>query len=70
MNNSKLETRLIPCTEWPKYHPWPSVAGLRWMIFNAKNTGFDKAIKRVSNRILIDEKKFFEFVEDQSKEQK
>lgn len=68
MNELKLITRLIPCTDWPKYHPWPSVAGLRWMIFNAKNTGFDKVIKRVSNRVLIDEQKFFEYVNEKNKE--
>lgn len=68
MNELKLMTRLIPCTDWPKYHPWPSVAGLRWMIFNAKNTGFDKVIKRVSNRVLIDEQKFFEYVNEKNKE--
>lgn len=59
-------TRLIPCTDWPKYHPWPTVAGLRWMIFNSKQNGFEKVIKRVSNRVLIDEQKFFEYVEEQT----
>lgn len=68
MNELKPMTRLIPCTDWPKYHPWPSVAGLRWMIFNAKNTGFDKVIKRVSSRVLIDEQKFFEYVNEKSNE--
>lgn len=68
MNNPPLSTRLIPCTDWPKYHPWPSVAGLRWMIFNAKVSGFEKVIKRVGRRVLIDEQKFFEFVEERNKE--
>lgn len=68
MNESQLTTRLIPCADWPKYHPWPSVAGLRWMIFNAKVSGFEKVIKRVGRRVLIDEQKFFEFVDDKNKE--
>ena len=37
---SSTQTRLIPVTRWPDYHDWPSVAGLRWMIFNAKEKGF------------------------------
>jgi hypothetical protein len=68
MNEPQVNTRLIPCTDWPKYHPWPSVAGLRWLIFNAKHNGFDKVIRRVSKRVLIDELEFFAFVKEKNKE--
>ena len=60
-------SRLIPSADWPKYHPWPPIGGLRHLIFHAKTNGFDKVIKRVGRRVLIDEKKFFEFVETKSK---
>jgi hypothetical protein len=68
MSEQQPTTRLIPCVDWPKYHPWPSVAGLRWLIFNAKHNGFDKVIRRVSKRVLIDEFAFFAFVEKKNKE--
>lgn len=67
-NFNQNATRLIPVVLWNKYHDWPSVAGLRWMIFNAKLSGFEKVIKRVGRRVLIDEQKFFEFVDDKNKE--
>ena len=60
------KTRLIPCTDWPKYHLWPPLGGLRHLIFHSRTNGFEKAIRRVGRRILIDEKKFFEFVEEKN----
>lgn len=58
-------TRLIPVTEWPNHHPWPPVGGLRHLIFYAKTNGFAHCLRRVGKRVLIDEAKFFEWVEAQ-----
>lgn len=59
---------LIAITDWAKFHRWPPLGGLRHLVFNAKKNGFEKVIKRCGRRILIDEKKFFEFVEQKNKE--
>jgi hypothetical protein len=58
--------RLIPVKDWPKFHPWPTVAGLRWLVFHAKTKGLDAAVVRVGHRVLIDEAKFFEWVRQQN----
>ena len=63
-----LPKRLIPVPKWPEYHPWPSVAGLRWMIFNADKNGFGAVIRRVGRRVLIDEQAFFRWVEAMDEE--
>lgn len=55
--------RLISVTDWGKYHTWPPEGGLRHLIFNAKKNGFDKVVRRVGHRCLIDERAFFEFVD-------
>lgn len=57
--------RLIPLTDWPNHHPWPPLGGLRHLVFHAKTNGFERVIKRVGRRILIDEKAFFAWVEEQ-----
>ena len=62
------KTRLIPVNQWPEHHPWPNVGGLRWMIFEAKTNGFEKAIRRVGRRVLIDEAAFFAWVDAQNDE--
>lgn len=56
-----VRTRLIPVTKWPSQHDWPPIGGLRHLIFNAKENGFDQVIRRVGRRVLIDEAAFFEW---------
>lgn len=56
------KTRLIPLTEWPKYHEWPPIGGLRHLVFYGSATGFNQVIKRVGRRVLIDENAFFDWV--------
>ena len=61
------ETKLIPVTEWNHFHIWPTTQALRYYIFNAELNGFDKVIKRVGRRLLIDEAAFFKWVEERNK---
>lgn len=61
------QTRFIPVPQWEKYHSWPSKAALRALIFKAKENGFDKVVKRIGRRVLIDENAFLDWVEDQNK---
>jgi hypothetical protein len=60
--------RLIPVTEWNRFHVWPTTNGLRYYIFNAEFNGFDKVINRVGRRLLIDEEAFFTWVKEQNNE--
>ena len=60
--------RLIALTDWPAHHPWPTVSGLRMMVFHAGETGADRWIKRVGRRILISEGAFFAWVDAQNPE--
>jgi hypothetical protein len=62
MSPKKIENRvkrLIPVPRWPDYHDYPSILGMRSLIFNAKTNGFATAFKRVQKRVLIDEDEFF-----------
>jgi hypothetical protein len=63
------QSRLIPVVQWPKLHNWPSVAGLRHLIFYEKENGFSKVIRRVGRRVLINENAFFQWVEDLHKQE-
>lgn len=57
--------RLIPLTDWPRYHPWPTVAGLRHIRFYQNVNGFTNAFRTVGRRVLVDEQAFFETVDKQ-----
>jgi hypothetical protein len=58
--------RLIPVPDWPKYHAWPPIGGLRHLIFNEKTNGFARAFKRVGRSVLIDEQAFFQIVDEKN----
>jgi len=60
------QSRLIPVPDWPNYHLWPPLGGLRHLIFFAHKNGFNKCIRRVGRRVLIDESEFFKWVEEQN----
>lgn len=54
--------RLIPLTDWPKHHSWPPLGGLRHLVFHGSSNGFNRVIRRIGRRVLIDEQQFFEWV--------
>ena len=61
-----VETNQL-CTvkQWAERHPWPPIGGLRHLIFNAETNGFNKVIRRIGRRVLIDEDAFFNWVNTQ-----
>ncbi len=58
-------TRFIPVPDWNNYHGWPPIGGLRNLIFHRSTNGLDdfKVIKKVGKRVLIDEKAFFSWLD-------
>ena len=58
--------RLIPLTDWPKHHAWPPLGGLRHLAFYRKTNGFNRCVKQVGRRLLIDEAAFFAWVAEQN----
>lgn len=47
--------RLIPVTKWNDYYNYPTIGGLRALIFNADKNGFNKVIRRIGSRVLLNE---------------
>lgn len=54
----------IPVTRWPEYHPWPTVNGMRALVFNSATNGFERAFLKVGGRVLVDEAEFFKAVDE------
>lgn len=54
--------QLCTVKQWAERHSWPPIGGLRHLIFNAQTNGFNKVIRRVGRRVLIDEAAFFDWV--------
>lgn len=64
MQSAKPETRLIPLTQWEKFHPWPTVGGLRHLAFNRDKNGFGPAFVKIGRKLLVDEARFFEIARE------
>ena len=60
------QKRIIPLSDWSKFHPWPPLGGLRHLVFHAKQNGFERVVKRAGRRVLIDEDEFFKWIESRS----
>jgi len=63
--NTQSRGQLIPVTSWNAHHPWPPIGGLRHLIFFAETNGFNKVVRRIGRRVLIDEAAFFDWVDSQ-----
>ena len=64
-SQQQLQRRLIPLTKWNHFHEWPPIGGLRHLVFHEKSNGFDSCLVRIGRRVLIDEEKFFIWVDCQ-----
>lgn len=64
MQNQSLTTpTLLTIRQFAERHKAFSQAGLRYLIFNASTNGMTKCLRRVGRRVLIDEARFFEWIE-------
>ena len=59
--------RLIPLTKWSEHHDWPPQGGLRHLAFHAKTKGCEDVFVRCGRKVLVNEEKFFEFVERENR---
>lgn len=62
LENNK-SPRLLTIAQFASEHSWPSQGSLRFLIFNERTNGFSSVVRRVGKRVLIDEQKFFQWVE-------
>lgn len=58
--------RLIPLTEWPRYHPWPPLGGLRHLALHRKTNGFARCVRMVGRRLILDEAELIRWIGEQS----
>lgn len=68
MNNENtpkgIYRKLFTLDKWP--HSYPPEKTLRHLVFNADSNGFNKVVRRIGRRVLIDEQEFFRWVDEQN----
>lgn len=43
--------------------PYLSESAIRWMLFNRRTNGLDKAVTKLGKKVLVDDEKFNQWVE-------
>lgn len=71
MSNSEIQTNipnLVTVKQFCERYPAFNYGGIRFQIFNEKSNGLYEAgaIVRVGKKVLIDVKRFFEWIESQN----
>ncbi len=67
-NSASAPRRLIPVAKFDQFYPDPTPGALRWMIHMNKN-GIAECVIRRGRRVLIDEQKYFAWLDRQQKNQ-
>lgn len=61
------QVKLIPISEWANYHDYPTVKSLYQKWHNRDKNGFDYCAFKDGSRVLINEDKYFEWVQRNGK---
>lgn len=57
---------LATVTQFCQKYPAFSVGGLRWLLFHRDANGLTAAVVRVGRRVLLDEERFFQWLDRQN----
>jgi hypothetical protein len=64
-----LNKRLATVSQMPKlYNDAFSISSIRWLIFNEKQNGFSRCIRRIGKKILIDLNSFESWLDENGSE--
>ena len=61
-----LPPTLRTLRQFSEIQPAFGIAGLRWLRFNERINGFERAFVSVGRRVLIDEAEFFRIIAEQN----
>ena len=53
--------RLLTICQWPQFHPWPPIGGMRHIRFYADEKGATNCFVKKGGRVLVRERKFLEW---------
>ncbi len=65
--SAPVERKLFTVQQFSERHPFATQGALRFQIFHRKENGLEEsgALIRVGRKILIDEEKYFQWMDDQ-----
>ena len=64
--NAGSQRRLRTVNQFCEANPAFTPGGIRWLLFNRDINGLEQAVVKIGRRVLIDEDKFFEWLDEQN----
>lgn len=72
-----MERNVVPCekarndeyltvTQLAQRYPAFSEASLRWLIFNAEHNGFNRVVRKIGRKVILNLQEFKNFIEQQA----
>jgi hypothetical protein len=69
MDTNNSFTTYLTVRQFSEKHPAFTQGVLRYIIFNEKTNGFDRCIKRLGRKILLEEAAVFKWLNEQNQQQ-
>lgn len=66
MTTTEAKRHILTVQQFCQQHPAFSEGGMRWFLFHRKSNGLDKAVVKCGRRVLIDEDRFFQWLDEQN----
>ena len=60
------QRRLCTVRQFCQKNPAFTLGGMRWLLFHRQTNGLEEAVVKIGRRVLIDEDKFFDWLDAQN----
>jgi len=67
VNETTMQPRLLTVKKFVEEGHYPNHGGIRSILFNSRQNGFDKCVRRIGRRILIDVDAYYSWIEETNK---
>ena len=57
----------VTVSQLAKHFPAFSEGSIRWLIFNSHINGFNKVVRKIGRKVILNMKEFKKFIEDHAK---
>jgi hypothetical protein len=58
------ENRIWTLRQFCAYYAWPTIAGMRWIVFNKHTNGYRDAFLKCGKTVLVDVDRFWEILRE------
>lgn len=66
MTNTNKSDEYVTVAQLAQRYPAFSEGSIRWLIFNSSTNGFNKVVRKIGRKVIINLQDFREYIEEQA----